>query len=68
MQVCEQNSWFKKGGASAYNVSETGENLREFFGDYICQNVGDFEGINERKTSHIIISETQLSSVHFKDH
>jgi hypothetical protein len=67
MQVCERNCWFQKGGATAHMANGTSENLREFFGDYICQNVGAFERVCDRQTSHIIISGTKLLSVHFKD-
>jgi hypothetical protein len=55
MQVCEQNCWFQKGEATAHTANETNENLREFFGDHIRRNVGVFERICERQTSHIII-------------
>jgi hypothetical protein len=48
-------------------ANETSEHLSEFFGDRICQNVGVFERICERQTSHTIISGTKLSSVYFKD-
>jgi hypothetical protein len=35
MQVCEQNCWFQKGGATAHTANATSEILREFFGDNI---------------------------------
>ena len=66
MQVCEQNCWFQKAGATAHTANDTSENLRDFFGDHICRNA--FERICEKQTSHFVISGTKVSSVHFKDH